>query len=212
MTTAPLFAAALALDPGEAVIAALAGGVAYPAALRFRSPGVRVPWYRTVFNLSETTFSTGMAAFILDRMADESLISASILLASAAMYSINSSLVSLMAATKLRQNPFKFWLIGTRESGPPELSLFAFGYLGALAYEANALAIVAVLLPVFIVYLAFSRLMATNTRLEQTISSVQTLQGQLLQNAKLATLGTLTLDLAHQLKTRCSSSLDDWKT
>jgi C4-dicarboxylate-specific signal transduction histidine kinase len=42
--------------------------------------------------------------------------------------------------------------------------------------------------------------MATNTRLEQTISSVQTLQGQLLQNAKLATLGTLTLDLAHQLK------------
>jgi signal transduction histidine kinase len=141
-----------------------------------------------------------MAAFILDRMADESLISASILLASAAMYSINSSLVSLMAATKLRQNPFKFWLIGTRESRPPELSLFAFGYLGALAYEANALAIVAVLLPVFIVYLAFSRLMATNTRLEQTISSVQTLQGQLLQNAKLATLGTLTLDLAHQLK------------
>ncbi|MQG75937.1 MAG: HAMP domain-containing histidine kinase [SAR202 cluster bacterium] len=83
---------------------------------------------------------------------------------------------------------------------PPELSLFAFGYLGALAYEANALAIVAVLLPVFIVYHAFSKLTATNTQLEQALSSVQTLQGQLLQNAKLATLGTLTLDLAHQLK------------
>ena len=200
MTTAPLFAAAILLGPGYAVIAAVAGGVAYQMALRFRSPGVRAPWYQTVFNLSETTFSTGAAALIFDRMADESLISASILLAAAAMYLINSSLVSLIAATQLRQNPVKFWLIGTREGGLPELSLFAFGYLGALAYEANALAVIAVLLPVFIVYHAFSRLTATNTQLEQAISSIQTLQGQLLQNAKLATLGTLTLDLAHQLK------------
>lgn len=41
MTTAPLFAAAIVLGPGCAVIAAVAGGVAYQIALRFRSPGVR---------------------------------------------------------------------------------------------------------------------------------------------------------------------------
>ena len=94
-------------------------------------------------------------------MADESLISTSIFLADAAMYFINNGFVSLIAATQLRQPPVKFWLIGIREAGPPELSLFAIGFLGAQAYEADALAIVAVLLPVFIVYHVFSRLTAT---------------------------------------------------
>ncbi len=200
MTTAPLFAAALVLGPGCAVIAAVVGGLAYQVVLRFWSPHVRVPWHQIVFNLAETSLSTGVAALIFDRMADGSLTSPSILLAAAAMYLINSSLVSLIASTQLKVNPAKFWWMGTRESGPPELSLFAFGYLGALAYEANTLAIGSVLLPVFIVYHAFSRTTATNTRLEQALEDVQTLQGQLLQSAKLATLGTLTLDLAHQLK------------
>lgn len=200
MTTAPLFAAVLVLPPGGVVIAAAVGGLAYQGALRFRSPQVRVPWFQLVFNVAETALSTGMAALIFDRMADGSLISPTIFLAAAAMYLMNSGLVSLVAATQLRANPVRFWIAGTRESGPPELSLYAFGYLGALAYEANTLAIVAVLLPVFIVYHAFSRLTATNTRLEGALNRVQTLQGQLLQSAKLATLGTLTLDLAHQLK------------
>ena len=142
-------------------------------------------WHQTVFNLSEATVSTGVAALIFDRMANEGLISTSIFLADAAMFFSNNGLVSLIAATQLRQTPIKFWLIGIRKAGPPELSLFAFGFLGAQTYEADALATVAVLLSVFIVYHAFSRLTATTTQLEQAISSVQTLQGQLLYNAKL---------------------------
>jgi signal transduction histidine kinase len=200
MTTAPLFAAALVLPPGGVVIAAVVGGLTYQAALRFRSPHVQVPWYQIIFNVGETALSTGVAAFLFDRMADDGLISAAIILAAAAMYLINSSLISLIAATQLRESPLKFWWMGTRESGLAELSLYALGYLGALAYESNALAITAVLLPVFIVYHAFSSITRTNTQLERALDDIRTLQGQLLQNAKLATLGTLTLDLAHQLK------------
>ncbi|MQG75936.1 MAG: hypothetical protein FI703_01255 [SAR202 cluster bacterium] len=43
MTTAPLFAAAIVLGPGCAVLAAVVGGAGYQVALRFRSPGVRMP-------------------------------------------------------------------------------------------------------------------------------------------------------------------------
>ena len=105
MTTAPLFGAALVLAPGGVVIAAVVGGLAYQIALRFRSPGMKVPWYQLIFNVGETALSTGVAAYIFDRMADESLTSMAILLAAAAMYLINSSLVSLIVATQLRENP-----------------------------------------------------------------------------------------------------------
>ena len=117
MTTAPLFAAAIVLGPGCRRHCSCGRGSSLSDSATIPLSRRACAWYQTVFNLSETTFSTGAAALIFDRMADESLISASILLAAAAMYLINSSLVSLIAVTQLRQNPVKFWLIDTREGG-----------------------------------------------------------------------------------------------
>jgi signal transduction histidine kinase len=59
---------------------------------------------------------------------------------------------------------------------------------------------VALFIPVAIIYIAFSRLARSNTRLEEALKKLEALQGQILSTSKLASVGAISLDLAHQIK------------
>ena len=76
----------------------------------------------------------------------------------------------------------------------------AFGFLGAVAYRENPWTVVALFIPVAVIYLAFSRLARTNHRLEQTLGDVRSLQGRIVSTSKLASIGAVSLDLTHQIK------------
>jgi signal transduction histidine kinase len=59
---------------------------------------------------------------------------------------------------------------------------------------------VALFIPVAIIYIAFSRLARSNARLEEALKKLEALQGQILSTSKLASVGAISLDLAHQIK------------
>jgi len=80
------------------------------------------------------------------------------------------------------------------------LSLLSFGFLGAMAYEESPWASAGLIIPVAIIYLAFSRLASANTQLEETLERLESLQGRIVSSAKLASIGAISLDLAHQIK------------
>jgi hypothetical protein len=52
-------------------------------------------------------------------------------------------------------NPFRFWWDGTRENGLAELSLLAYGFLGAVLYDVSPWTSLALFPPVIILYVAF---------------------------------------------------------
>ncbi len=200
VTTAPLFLAALVLPPGAAALAAIMGGLASLIGLRFKPPVMLMPWYKYLFSTGETALSTGLASWAFHSLAGDNLSTVAVIVPLLLMYAVNTGLVSLAAAAQLHMNPVKLWWHGTKENGLAEVSLFSFGYLGAVSYQENPPILVALLVPVVIIYFAFSRLANTNARLEEALDKVKSLQGQLLGNAKLATVGALTLDLGHQVK------------
>ncbi|MBI2919175.1 MAG: HAMP domain-containing histidine kinase [Chloroflexi bacterium] len=200
VTTAPLFLAALILPPGAAALAAMVGGLVYLVGLRFKPPVMLMPWYKYFFNTGETALSTGIASWAFHLLAADNLSTFAVLVPLVLMYLVNTGLVSLVVGFQIRANAAKVWWQGTKGNGLAEVSLFSFGYLGAVSYHENPPILLALLVPVVIIYFAFSRLANTNAALEEALDKVRNLQGELLNNAKLATVGALTLDLGHQVK------------
>ena len=120
--------------------------------------------------------------------------------AAAVLYLVNTALVTGAASLQMRLNPLRFWWMGTRENGPAELSLLAFGFLGALAYRESPWTLLALILPVAVVYVAFSRIARTNSQLSEAMRRLESLQGQIANSSKLASIGAISLDMAHQIK------------
>ena len=118
----------------------------------------------------------------------------------AVMYMVNTALISLAAGLELGISPLRIWWRGTQESGLAELSLFAFGFLGAVAYRESPWTVVALFIPVAIIYIAFSRLARANSQLEQLLERLEAMQGRIVSTSKLASVGAISLDLAHQIK------------
>jgi signal transduction histidine kinase len=109
-------------------------------------------------------------------------------------------MVSIAASLQLGVSPVRVWWLGTRENGPSEVAQLAFGFLGALVYRESPWTIVALFIPVAMIYIAFSRLARANTQLEETVTNLETLRGQIVRTSKLASVGAISLDLAHQIK------------
>jgi len=91
------------------------------------------------------------------------------------------------------------WM-SSKEGSLVEVSLFAFGYLGVIAYSQLSWSLVALFIPVGIVYLAFKRLATASLLLEDALGEVKAIQGRLHNTAKVASIGTFAMDLAHQLR------------
>lgn len=86
------------------------------------------------------------------------ILSPAVVPAAIGYYFVNTALISIAMSLQLGINPIRFWLIGTKENGLVEISLFAFGFLGAVSYHESPATVLALVIPVFITYFAFSRL------------------------------------------------------
>ena len=171
VSTAVLFGAALIMEPGMAALAAVAGMLAYNGLMRFRRDGPRLPWYKYPFNAGETALSTGLASLIFHALStDDSVFTPAVLAAGVCMQMVDTSVVTVAASLQLKANPLRFWWVGTVQTGSAALSLFAIGFLGAMAYQQNPWATVAVGIPVVLIYFTLSRMARTNEQLTQEIS------------------------------------------
>ena len=199
VTTAVLFSSALLFEPGVAALAAAVGIVTYTALGRFWGEKLRLPWYKYPFNAGQIALVVGLTAVAFEALSSgDGVLTPAV--AAASMYMVNTVLVSVVVRLQVGVNPLTVWWTGTRESGLAEISLLAFGFLGALVYNESAWTVVALFIPVAIIYLAFSRQAKTNRQLEEALKELEALQGRIVSTAKLAPIGALSLDLAHQIK------------
>lgn len=116
------------------------------------------------------------------------------------MYMSNTALITAVVSVEMKINPLVFWWVGTKENGAAELSLLSFGFLGAVVYQVSPWTSAALIIPVAVIYVAFSRLATSNTQLEDALKRLEALQGRIVSSAKLASIGAISLDLAHQIK------------
>jgi signal transduction histidine kinase len=216
LATAVLFGAAILLDSGAAALTAAISVPIYTYLLRFnRKEKFILPWYKYPFNAAVAAIYVGLASVSFHELnPDDKLLTPVIMVAALVMFLANTALVTMAASLQIRMNPFRFWWMGTKESGPAEIALMGVGILGALAYREHPAAITLVVVPAAVVYLATSgltrangrlertteRLERANTQLEQATQRLKELQGEIAKQAKLASIGAISLDIAHQIK------------
>jgi signal transduction histidine kinase len=201
VTTAVMLGAVIILDAGAAALAATVGVTCYTFLLRFWGERIRLPWSRYPFNTGVTALYVGLASLVFHELtAGNEIASPALVSAAAVMYFTNTILVTGAASLQMGLNPLEFWWAGTRQNGLAEVSLMGVGILGAIAYRENPGMIATLVVPTAIVYIAFSRLAQSNTRLEEAAERLTYLQGEIAKQAKLASVGAISLDIAHQIK------------
>ena len=201
VTSAVFFGAALVLEPGAAALVGLVGITTYTLLIRFWGERLRLPWYKYPFNAGETALLMGLTSLIFHQLSPEaSFLTAAVVPTAAAYYLLDTGMVSIAASLQLRVSPLRIWWTGTRDNGPAEVAQFAFGFLGALAYQQSPWTILALVIPVAAIYFAFSRLAKANAQLQLALEKLENLQGRIVSTSKLASIGAISLDLAHQIK------------
>ena len=201
VTTAVLFCGALLLEPGVAALAGVVGIVSYNLLNGHWGERLRLPWYKYPFNAGQTALFVGATSVVFGALTTgEGVLTPVVVPAAAVMYLANTILVSGAVGLQVGVNPLRVWWSGTMENGPAELGQLAFGFLGAVAYRESPWTIVALFIPVAVIYLAFSRLARANVELKRTLQEMESLQGRIVSTSKLASVGAISLDLAHQIK------------
>lgn len=201
VTTAVLFCSALLLDPGVAALAGVVGITTYTVLNRFWGEKLRLPWYKYPFNAEETVLFVVISSVVFQALnSGDEVLSPAVVPAAAVMYLVNTALVSGAASLQMGINPLFIWWQGTRENGPAELAQLAFGFLGAVVYRESPWTVLALIIPIAMIYIAFSRLARANSQLEGALEKLEALQGRIVGTAKLASVGAISLDLAHQIK------------
>ena len=189
VTTTPLFAAAIVLEPGAAVVAGVAGLVASTMLVRFWGERIRLPWYKYPFNAGQAAFFMGLTSVVFHGLnSSESLLSPAVLPAAVCYYLVNTSLVSCAAGLQLSVSPLRFWVMGTRENGIAELSMLAFGCLGGMLYDESPWTVVAMLIPVGVLYHNFARMANKITERELAEEALQKSKEELEIRVQLRTL------------------------
>ena len=177
------------------------GIVTYTVLIRYRGEKLRLPRYKYPFNGGATALYAGLAGVVFHALsADGELLTIAVLPAAVVGYVVGTALVTGAASLQTGMHPVRFWWMGTRENGPAEISLLAFGFLGALVYDLSPWTILALVIPVAVIYLAFSRLARLNAQLAEALERVEALQGRIANTAKLASIGAMSVDMAHQIK------------
>ena len=201
VTTAVLFCSALLLEPGVAAIAGVVGITAYTILNRFWVERLRLPWYKYPFNAGETALFVVISSVVFRALnSGDGVLTPAVVPAETVMYLVNTVLVSGAASLQMGINPLYIWWMGTKENGPAELAQLSFGFLGAVVYRESPWTVVALFIPIAMIYIAFSRLAQANGQLEVALQKLEALQGRIVGTSKLASVGAISLDLAHQIK------------
>ena len=127
--------------------------------MRFYGQGIQLPWYKYPFNAGAALLGVGLTSVLFDSLATgDGLMTPAVLPAAVFMYMANTALVTGAVSLQLRMNPLRFWWAGTRESGLADLGVYAFGLLGAVVYIESPWTVLVFVIPVSVIYVAFSRL------------------------------------------------------
>ena len=180
VTTEVLFCGALVLEPGVAALAGVLGIVGYNVLNGYWGERLKLPWYKYPFNAGETALFVGATSVVFGALTTgEGILTPAVVPAAAVMYLANTLLVSGAVGLQVGVNPLRVWWSGTMENGPAELGQLAFGFLGAVAYRESPWTIVALFIPVAVIYVAFSRLARANARVIQTTEELTEANGTL---------------------------------
>ena len=200
VTTTVLFAAAVLFQPGVAALVGVLGILGYTISNRYRGEKLLLPWYKYPFNAAETALYVGMTSLVFDALATTGqVLTPAVVPAAGVLYLANTSMVTLAASLQLGANPLRLWWRGTRENGPSELAQLAVGFLGAMAYLESRWTLAALVMPVGVIYFAFSRQANAFRQLGEAMTELRALQGRVVSNSKLASIGAMSLELAHQV-------------
>ncbi|MEW6034664.1 MAG: histidine kinase dimerization/phospho-acceptor domain-containing protein, partial [Chloroflexota bacterium] len=199
VVSAPLFAAVLLLHPALAALAAIVGVIASEAALRR-------PWLYLVFNTATASLYTAAAGLALWTLGPEpgAFFSTArgvsgATLAAIMIFAVNRAAVAGAAALETGKSPLWRWKPDWRADVAQELALLSVGFGGAVATFVAPWALLLFVIPVVIVQRAFSRVVTLSARLEQQMEQLKAAEAQLVQSAKMASLGTLVASIGHQV-------------
>ena len=200
VTTTVLFAAAILFQPGVAALAGVLGILGYTILNRYRGEKLLLPWYKYPFNAAETALYVGITSLVFDALATTGqVLTPAVVPAAGVLYLANTSMVTLAASLQLGANPLKLWWRGTLENGPSELTQLAVGFLGAMAYLESRWTLAALVMPVGVIYFAFSRQATAYSQLGEAMTELRSLHGRVVNTSKLASIGAMSLELAHQV-------------
>ncbi len=201
VTVAAVFAAMLLLDPFAAVVIAGAGvGIAQ----LFKK---KKSWANRIFDISQAVLFTGTGALVYAGLGTLNTSPALVSIFGAlragvtllVIYLVNSVAVSMAAGLQMHKNPFTIWLTGSKQAAVQELALGAIGLASAIIVQQAAWAIVLMLAPVVVIYYSFNRMAALNTRVENQLQELKAAQSQLVESARMASIGTMAAGIAHQI-------------
>ena len=155
VSTAPLYAAALLLPVHLAMTAALLGATVATAARR-----APLPWFQTLFNVSEVTLRTGCGALAVLLLCGGSTLAQitpgswllSLPASAVAMYLVNGALVDGVVSLQPRRAPLTGFWRGRLFELPQEASLFLLGLLVAAVGARFPWALLLLAAPCFVVY------------------------------------------------------------
>ena len=200
VTTAAFYAVILVFDPLVAVIVA---GIGVAAAQPFIKKNT---WINRIFNTSQAILFTGTAALVYSALGTKGvppLVSAygalRAVLAAAAMYLVNSVAVSMAAGLQMHRNPAIIWLKGTQQTVVQEVALLAIGLASAMIVKQAPWAIVLMVAPIVVIYYSFNKMAVLNAKVESQLQELKSTQAQLVQAARMASIGTMVAGIAHQI-------------
>ncbi len=200
ISTAPIFAVLLLFKPLLAVSAVIIGLVISQIALKR-------PWFDFLFDCAELGLATGIAGLIYHHLvfppafflSSSPKVVMAPFAAAATLYSLNAGFVFLAAGLQLNQSPLKLWRQTVKEELPQEIALFVFGFFGALAIWQVPWTVALFPIPMLIIYRSFSRLVSLNRKITEQMEELKRTRAQLIRSDKMASIGTLSTGVAHQI-------------
>ncbi|GEM_PF-6404203 len=203
VSTAPLFAGALLLPPPLAILCGL-------LATLVSGTWRRRPPLETAFSAAEVSLEVGLAGLLFHSLTPAPLPAAATsplgLLAVAGgaslFYLVNTTLVSGAISVQLGKGFMSLWLSAHRQVSAVEAMLFALGFLGALLAASYPWALLLVVPPLALCYKLLQGIAEKadlSDRLEQQLEQVKAYESELVQAAKLSSVGTLATGVAHEV-------------